>query len=128
MWLIHFYSILSIHDFIDLLWNSLPLSAHILFGFLLDSFKNFWKALVIVIPFSSFKRRTHVYLLKISMTYNEKQIPLLNVLINCISARSAPQILSIKGECTYLFLSFLIIDLCNYSANSFFEIFSFLMP
>ena len=38
--------------------------------------------------------------------------------INCISARSATQILSIKGEYTFLFLNFLIIRLCNSSANS----------
>ena len=50
----------------------------------------------------------------------------LNLLINCISARSAPQLLSIKDECTFLFLKFLIIGLCNSSANSLFEIFSFL--
>ena len=43
-----------------------------------------------------------------------------------MSTRSAPQILSIKEECTILFLTFLIIGLCNYSADSLFEIFSFL--
>ena len=37
-----------------------------------------------------------------------------------MSARSAPQILSIKGDCT-----FLIIGLCNFSGNSLSEIFSF---
>ena len=42
---------------------------------------------------------------------------LLNSLINCISARSAPQVLSIIDECTFLFLNFLIIGLCNSSAN-----------
>ena len=41
----------------------------------------------------------------ISITNNKKQIPLSNLLINCISARSAPQILSIKDECTFPFLS-----------------------
>ena len=34
--------------------------------------------------------------------------------------------LSIKGECTFLFSNFLIIGLCNSSANSLFDIFSFL--
>ena len=36
-----------------------------------------------------------------SITHNKKQIPLLNLLINCILAKSAPQILSIKGDCTF---------------------------
>ena len=47
--------------------------------------------------------------------------------INCISARSATQILSIKGEYTFLFLNFLIIGLCNSSANSFIDIVLFLI-
>ena len=55
-------------------------------------------------------------------------IPLLNLLTNCISTRSAPQIISIKGECTFLFLSFLIIGLCNSSANSLLEIFLLWIP
>ena len=63
-----------------------------------------------------------------SITHNNNLNPLLNLLINCISARSAPQILCIKGECTFLFLNFLIIGLCNSSANTLFEIFSFLIP
>ena len=50
---------------------------------------------------------------------------LLNLPINCISARSAPQILSMKGDCFFHFLNVLIIGLCNSSANSLFEIFSF---
>ena len=57
-----FIPFFSNHDFIDLLLNSLPLSTHILFGFPLDSFKSFWKALVIVIPFLSFKGITQAYL------------------------------------------------------------------
>ena len=55
-----------------------------------------------------------------SITHNKKRNPSLNFLIHCISARS--------GECTFVFLNFLIIDLCNSSANSWFEIFSFLIP
>ena len=39
------------HDFIHLLKNSLPLSTHILFDLRLDSYKIFWKALVIAIRF-----------------------------------------------------------------------------
>ena len=58
----------------------------------------------------------------------KKQIPLLNLLINCISARSTPQILSIKHKCTFLSSNFLIIGLCNSSANYLFKIFSFLVP
>ena len=71
-----------------------------------------------------------------SITHNKKRIPLLNLLINCISARLAPKLLSIKGDCTFLFSNFLIIDLCNSSASFYvakytgrwFEIFSFLIP
>ena len=39
---------------------------------------------------------------------NKNQIPLLDSLISCISAKSAPQILSIKDECTFLFYYFII--------------------
>ena len=70
-----------------------------------------------------------------SFTHNKNLNPLLNLLINCISARSAPQILSIKGDSTFLLLNFIITGLCNSSANScvaefkgrLFEIFSFLI-
>ena len=37
-----------------------------------------------------------------------------------------PEILSVKGECTFLFSNFLIIGLCDSSANSLLEI-SFLI-
>ena len=57
-----------------------------------------------------------------SITHNKNLNALLNLFINCISARSASQILSIKIEGTFLFLNFLIIGLCNYSANSLLEI------
>ena len=70
-------------------------------------------------PLSSFKGTTHAYLLELSITHNKKQIPLLNLLINCISARSAPQLLSIEGEYTFRFSNFLIIGFCNSSANSY---------
>ena len=49
---------------------------------------------------------------------------LLYLLFNCISAKSAPQILSIKGDYTFLLLNFLIIGLCNSSANSSLDIIS----
>ena len=58
-----------------------------------------------------------------SIAHNENLNPLLNLPINCISARSAPKIFSIKGECTFLFLNFVVIGLCNSSANSLFQIF-----
>ena len=35
------------------------------------------------------------------MKHNKKRIPLLNLLINGISARSAPQILPMKDKCTF---------------------------
>ena len=87
-----------------------------------NSSKIFWAALVIAISFLSFKGMTHAYLLQMSMTHNENLKPLLNLLINCISAKSLTQILSIKD--TFLLLKFLIIGLCNSSANSLLEIFS----
>ena len=46
-----------------------------------------------------------------SITQNRNQNPLLDLLNNCISARLAPEILSIKGERTSRFPNFLIIDL-----------------
>ena len=72
--------------------------------------------------------KTHAYLFKISMTHNKKQIPLLNSCFNFISARSATQIFCKKDEFTFCFSKFLIIGFCNSSANSWFNIFSFLTP
>ena len=57
-----------------------------------------------------------------SITHNKNLNPLLHLLTNYISARSALQILSIKGKCTFLFSTVLIIVLCNYLL----EVFSFL--
>ena len=62
-------------------------------------------------PFLSFKGITQAYLLKISITHHKDLNPLLNLLNNCISAKSAPQILSLNEEYTFLFLNFLIIGL-----------------
>ena len=56
-------------------------------------------------------------------THNKNLNPLLNLLVNYISARSAPQILSTKDECTFRFLKFLIIGLHNSLAHSLLEIF-----
>ena len=113
---------------ISLIYYKIPLYTLILFALELDSFNIFWRALVIVLLFLSFIGITHAYLLKISITHNKKWISLLHLLINCISARSAPQILSIKGESVFIFWNFLIIGLCNSSPNSLFETFSFLIP
>ena len=66
--------------------------------------------------------------MEISITHNKNRISLLNLLINCISARPAPQIFSIKDKCIFLVLNFLIISLCDSSANYLFKIFSFLIP
>ena len=59
---------------------------------------------------------------------NKNRNSLLNLLINCISANSLPQILSVKDEYTLRFLNFLIIGLCNSSANSCLLIISLLTP
>ena len=76
--------------------------------------------------FLSFTGITHVYLLKILITYDEKGILLLNLLINCILGRSAPQALSVKDDCTFGFSIFLTINLCSSSTSSWFDVFSFL--
>ena len=62
------------------------------------------------------------------ITHKKNLNALLNLLNNCVSAISAPQILSLKGECTFLLLNFPRISLCNYFATSFLKIFSFLVP
>ena len=67
-------------------------------------------------PFLSFKGTTHAYLLKISMTHNKNLFLLLNLLINYISAKSVLQILSLR-RINFSSLHFLIIGLCNSSAN-----------
>ena len=45
--------------------------------------------------------------MKISMKHNKKSKIVLNFLTNCISARSAPQIFSVKDDYTFRFLDFL---------------------
>ena len=62
-----------------------------------------------------------------SITHNKNLNPLLNLLIYCISAKSAPQILSLNPELTFYFLNFLIIGLCNSSANCKFCLISLLL-
>ena len=61
--------------------------------------------------FLSFKGITQAYLLKMSIAHNQNLNPLSNLLNNCISAKSTPQILSLNEEYTFLFLNFLIIGL-----------------
>ena len=51
------------------------------------------------------------------MSHNRYLNPLLYLLNDCISAKSTPDILSLKDEYTFLFLNFLIIGLCNSFAN-----------
>ena len=41
-----------------------------------------------------------------SIIHNKNLNPLLNLLINCISAKSAPQILALNDEDTFFFLIF----------------------
>ena len=102
------------------------LNPHILLRLRFDSYQKFSKALVIIIPFLSFKETNHGYVLTLSITHNKKRILLLNFVINCISVKSAPQISSIKDECTFHFSDFLITGLSNSSVNSWFEIISLL--
>ena len=60
-------------------------------------------------------------------TFYKKRILFLHLLNNCISARSVPQILSLKDEYTFNILNFIIIGLCHSPANSWFGISSLLM-
>ena len=99
----------------------------ILFGLQLDSFKFFFKSISICNTFFIFQRNNPCVITEnINNTYIKKQSPLLNLLITCISAISTPQILTIKDKCTFPLLIFLIIGLCNCSANSLLETISFL--
>ena len=63
------------------------------------------------------------YTILTSITHNKNRNPLLNLPINFISAKSEPQILSIKGECTFLLLSFRGVGFCNSSPNSLLQIY-----
>ena len=64
-----------------------------------------------------------------STKHNKRRVTSLNLLMNCMLVTSAPQILPGKDECTFHFSNFLIIGLCNPSANSWFDIFSiFILP
>ena len=63
-------------------------------------------------PFLSFRRIVDKYLLKTSITYNEKQILLLRLLIINISASSVSYILYTKRDSAFLLLKLLKIGLC----------------
>ena len=54
-------------------------------------------------PLLSFKGTTQAHLLKATIAHKRYLIPLLYLLINFISARSQPQILSLKEEYTLFF-------------------------
>ena len=110
------------HDLTDLLQNSLPLLTLLplpLYVWITTRIIQniFWKILVIVTSFLSFKGKTHVYLLTLSITHNKNQIPLLLLLINYTYAITAPILLSINGKYPIHFSKFLIIGLCNSFAN-----------
>ena len=74
------------------------MSTDILFGLRFDLSENFWNAQAIVTPFLSFNGINQAYLLKISITNNKKLNPLLSLLIDCVSAKPALQILSLNTE------------------------------
>ena len=73
-------------------------------------------------------QRNNPCIFAMSITHNKNRNSSLNLPINCMSAISPPQILSINGECTFLLLNFLIIRLCNSSPNFLLGTFSFLIP
>ena len=108
--------------------GSIKSLTHISFCLRPDSSKIFCKGSVIVRPFLSFEGTTQTYLLEISVSSYIKRIPLLYLLNNCISAKSALQILSIKSECTFCFSNFLIIGLCNSLANSLLGVIVIVLP
>lgn len=55
------------------------------------------------------------------------KVEFLYLVINCISARSTTQMLSIKNEYTLCCLNFLINSLCNSPTNRSFDIISLLI-
>ena len=69
------------------------------------------------LPVLSFNGINHQYLEKMSMTARRYLTPRLNLEKACISTKSAAHILSIPPTKTLRFLTFLLIGLCNSSAN-----------
>ena len=55
-----------------------------------------------------------------------KSKSIINLLINCMPAKSVPQILTIKDGCTFRFANFLVRGWCSSSAKSVFCMTSFL--
>ena len=60
------------------------------------------------------------------MTHNKNLNPLSHLLINCILFKISTPNIVYKADYTLYFLNFPVIDLCSYSDNSVFDIFSFL--
>ena len=69
------------------------------------------------LPVLSFNGTNHPYLAKTSMTARRYLTPRLNLENACISTKSAAHILSIPLTKTLRFFYFLLIGLCNSSAN-----------
>ena len=65
---------------------------------------------------------THAYLVKTSITYNKYLIFLFLEDNDSLSAKSAGQILSLYFPYTFLFLNFLLTELCNSSAGCYFTL------
>ena len=61
------------------------------------------------------------------VTHNKNLNPLLNLLINCISARLVPRILPTEDEYAFLCPNFLLVGLRYFCSNSLLKIFSFLI-
>ena len=75
-----------------------------MYDFLFKSSDILWNALTIATPSLTFKRTSQAYLVKISKTHNKNLISLLHLLINCMSAKSTQQILSLNNEYTLLII------------------------
>ena len=77
--------------------------------------------------YNTFQEIIHSCLIYISIAHNENLNPLLNLLKNCLLAKSAPHLFPITDEYTFRFSNFLIIGLCNSSANSLLDLMLFLI-
>ena len=79
--------------------------------------KNFWNALVIVIPFFVFQQNHPCVFAEISIIHSKNLTTLFYLLINCMSARLAPQMLARKDIYILHLLNFLVMGLYNPLAN-----------
>ena len=94
------------HDFIDLNKTHCVINPYFLW-FSIRFFWSFLKSSSNCNNFFIFQRNNpSKFTININNT-NKNLNPLLNLLINCTSAKSAPQILSIIGWCTFLLSNFL---------------------